>query len=317
MTDRLRVDVPALLARLGIRGERRGRALWAPCPYHEEKEPSWSIIDDVSGSKHGYHHCFGCKEGGGPVALVMQVVGLETPKEAREWLGGASVERVAEEVSVRFEQGRSLRPEFVLPQGVVTAPLGEWVTPARRYAEERGVTPAQVEQWGIGYAVTGRLGGRLVFPVRTAVGRLISYTARTYVGAVKRYLEPGSDEWPDKAAVFGEEWWPEARVVVVVTEGALDGLAVQRAAGLPFGAVYGSELLPGHLARLATFDAVVIASDPDPAGDKLFAAIDGAMRARARVSRARLPAKVDPCKLERMNPGALREVISAALHRDR
>lgn len=312
------VDIPVLLERLGFaKPERRGRALWAPCPFHEERTPSWSIVDDPGGERHGFHHCHGCGEGGGVSALVAHVLDLRNDageldyRAARDWLGGDQERPLP--VTIEIPAPKLARRGLVLPSGVVVAPFARWASPARRYVERRGITGEQVERWGLGYAVDGRLAGRIVFPVRDRLGRLVSYTARDFAGAGRRkYLEPEQDEGADKSAIFGEQHWPDDRKRVVVIEGAPDALAVERVVGGAVGAVYGSQLLPGAIARLSTFREVVVATDPDKAGQKLARAIVGALGRWSTVLRVTMPEGFDAAALAIENPEALRVAVERA-----
>lgn len=52
----------------------KGGNLWACCPFHNEKTPSFS----VSPGKQIYH-CFGCKKGGGVINFVMEMENLSFP----------------------------------------------------------------------------------------------------------------------------------------------------------------------------------------------------------------------------------------------
>jgi DNA primase len=195
---------------------------------------------------------------------------------------------------------------------VQVLPLAAWPSPARDYLSGRGVTQVQVERWGLGYAVDGRLAGRVVFPVRNNVGTLISYTARSFTGEGRRYLEPKIEEGADQGAVFGEEHWdPDECELAVVTEGAMDALAVERATGLPVAAVYGSQILPGHLARLQRWRTLILATDSDPAGDKAAAEISGALGRWTRAVRWRPPEGFDCASLAQRDPARLRSELTS------
>ncbi|MGP0068622.1 MAG: CHC2 zinc finger domain-containing protein, partial [Isosphaeraceae bacterium] len=61
----------------GRRGER-GRRLWWPCPFHEDKNPSFVIDPGKPGWK-----CWGCGEHGDAPALVMQLKGVGFPEAVR------------------------------------------------------------------------------------------------------------------------------------------------------------------------------------------------------------------------------------------
>lgn len=309
------VDVPALLERLGVEGKRRGpREIWACCPLpgHDEKTPSFQIRDDPSDDKHGLWRCLGrCHDGGTPTSLVAKVLGISSC-EAQDWIRGVAEAPPRETLRVELRPTRQSPSGFTLPAGVKIVPLRQWVSPARAYAERRGLTEEQVERWGLGYAVDGRLAGRVVLPWRDTRGSLQGYTARTFVESPKKYLEPDASEGAERAAIYGEQHWPPAgeRDEVVVLEGGFDGFAVERAAGSHFGAVCGSVLLPGHVARLSTWRRVVIASDPDAAGTGLLEAVRAALARWVELRSAALPPGYDCNKLERrFGASALRDVL--------
>lgn len=309
------VDVERLLERLGIEAERRGVWLWAPCPYpdHEEDTPSWHIRDDVDDERHGFHKCFGCGRSGYPVHLVEELLGLDRD-DARDWL--KSSENTAPpklDLEVEIEEP-TVRRSFRLPAGVTLAPLERWVTPARRYAESRNITGAEVDAWGLGYAVDGKLAGRVVLPIRDARGAVVSYAARDYTGqSLRKYLAPGADEGANRAAVFGEHLWGASRDCLVLIEGPVDALAVARLAW-KVGAVQGSNWTPSHLLKLRGWEVILIASDNDKAGNKLADAIReevGASReSTTRVGVLEIPEEEDCASLP---PFALQSLLRLAV----
>lgn len=320
------INVPSLLNRLGIQSKQRGREHWACCPLHEERTPSWQIRDDDRDpDKHGRWRCLGkCHTGGGPVSLVMHLLGIDA-KEAWEWIKSESVhERIP--IGLQFDDDAPDLSRFVfgfrLPNGVQFGPVFEWPKPASNYLEQRGITAEQVDKWGIGYAVDGRLSKRLVFPWRDSFGKLLGYTARAYIPNEKRYLQPKEDERPVRGVVYGEEHWPPpgpARDVLVVIEGEIDGLAIETATGLPFGAACGSQFLPAHAAKISTFKRVVIVGDPDAAGDSFRDAIIGALARHSQVYPVEMPVdekcgRFDPARLlVQRGPDELRRVLEGAL----
>lgn len=315
------VDVPVLLERLGIQAKRKGREWWACCPLHGERTPSWQMRDDPDDAdKHGRWRCLGaCHEGGGPAGLVMRVLGYESARQAWDWIrGNAALPEEERSLSVTVEPAGAalLRRGFHLPEGVRFPPLDEWPSPARSYLLGRGVTEEQIDRWGIGYAVDGWLAGRIVLPWRDAQVRLVGYTARAFLPGQKRYREPRAEEGADRSAVYGEEHWPHpgARKAVIVTEGALDALAVERSVWTPVAALCGSVLLPGHVARLSTFKRVVVAGDPDKAGQGLVEAAVAALSRWVEVRRVSLPEGYDCARLaSEAGTEALAGVLRGAL----
>lgn len=285
-----RVDVGKLLARLGIEARRDGDEFLARCPGHEDAKPSWSIHGTT-----GKHHCFACGFGGTATSLVIHVLDMAqlawTRRDAWEWMRDQGLLVGDGELGLDVELYLQVaKPtSFVLPAGVVVdAPLSAWPTPAARYVASRAIPGHQLRRWGVGYAVGGRLAGRVVFPVRDRRGRLLSYSARTFVGDPVRYLTPHESENPDHAALFGEQAWPAVgeRRRVVVVEGAIKALAVERACSLHVAGVLGATQAsnPSVIAKLATFPEVTILLDNDEAGSKAAHALTGALARHVRTS---------------------------------
>jgi DNA primase len=306
--------VERVLARLGIEAKRQGKEWIALCPSkgHADKHPSWRIRDEEGGEKDGYHQCFPCGFGGGLVELVKELLGLKS-REAKEWLAGDAIAPTPPS-SVEL---RSIPLGFRLPPGVEIAPLDKWPTPARRYAQSRHITSAQVERWGLGYALEGRLQGRLVVPVRDRRGIAQGYTARAFQGQQRRYLEPEAWEGADQGVLFGEQHWAGCHLAtgpLFVVEGAFNALAVERAltqSGPNVVATRGSQLSAAAALKFTGFQTVIVVTDPDPAGDKLADEIAFVLaRQGGRCERARLPEGTDADEVE---PAELREVLDSAV----
>ena len=78
-TERERIDLAAVATRLlgpapGRRGER-GRRLWWPCPFHEDRNPSFCVEPGK-----GWWRCFGCGANGDAANLVMRLQGVGFPE---------------------------------------------------------------------------------------------------------------------------------------------------------------------------------------------------------------------------------------------
>lgn len=294
---------------LGIRYSVRGRRAWARCPFHSDKDPSW-FVDVMKGG----HHCFSCKAGGTLARLVMHVRGVSM-KEAIAFIDGQGKGFEPERVRARiaFRQAEIVRIGFRLPAGVYLKPLAEWPTPFRRYAQdERHITAEQVDRFGLGYALEGKLQGRIVFPVRDARGRVVSYSARDFTDQLEeRYLTPHERDGADLDGLFGENLWParEARTVIVVNEGAINALAVDRAASLPSTSIGGSDVRLLHVAKLSTFPLVILLTDPDLAGNKAAQSFRRMLARHTETVRPRLPKGQDA---DTMSPDALGENLRSA-----
>jgi DNA primase len=310
------IDVPRLLSLLFIKATQRGKAWTALCPSgrHVDAHPSWSIRFDPGSRKNGKMHCFSCGWGGTAVDLVTHVLEL-SPGGAVDFIAERALLEVHPAVSIQLDIGStSVRESCVLPPGVYFDALEDWITQPQKYVRGRRITDEQIARWRIGYAVDGRLQGRFVIPTYDRQGTLLNWTARTYTDDRVRYLSASTTDHPEIDAVFGEEFWAEGRQdsPVIVTEGALNALAVERAATYPFqlAALSGSHLEPGHALKLSRFKQVLILTDPDMAGDKVAAQLVGMLGRHATVSRLRLPVGTDP---DSISVGDLRAQLSESL----
>lgn len=294
-----RVDVKGVLTRLGIKFVARGKRLWASCPNHTERTPSWSMWDDPAEPWHGHHVCFGCGFTGWPDTLVAHIDGC-TPKEAAQRIEQDMVQQPLPDAIDVEVSDKLTRHNFELPNEIKFGPIDSWPTPPRRYIESRNVPEWQIARWGLGYAIAGDQQGRIVVPVRTEEGVLVGYTGRTFTGHRTRYK---TSKGATPGIFHGEEHWTN-RAMVIVTEGTFDSFAIERAltSGGTYrpnvAAVWGSQVLPAHLAKLSNFALVVVATDPDRAGDAAFEAFAGALCRHTEVRRMVFPAGSDAAELD-------------------
>jgi DNA primase len=228
-----------------------------------------------------------------------------TAKDAFEWMRAQNLMRgrgdlaLNVEVALEFHRARS----FQLPSGVRQTTLASWPTPAIRYVETRHIFGHQIRRWNIGYAVDGRLSGRIVFPVYNEQNQLASYSARTFTGAQPRYLTPSASEFPDEGVLFGEQFWPrrEHRSRIVVVEGAIKALSVERAVGGYVAGVLGATQAknPRIASKLSTFSEVVILLDDDAAGDEAAQVLHSTLARHVKARRVKtLGIAVDDAPME-------------------
>jgi hypothetical protein len=310
----MRPPVAKVLEKLGVVAKLRNRSFWTencPLPSHGPPNPAhrWQnfFVRADDHPRKGQYHCFSCKAGGGLADLVAALLAIER-EAAVDWLKALPEQppELGAGVRVRYEEVGGRGYTLRLPAGVEQIPLARWNGVAREYARSRGIEDWQVERWRIGVAVEGRLEGRIVLPTYAADGRLLDYAARTYVGDPKRYLAASEAEHPVRGAVFGEQWWKPGFPLAVVFEGALNGLAVERAligcgvgdCPICLAGLSGSDGADARrLTKLARFERLVLVTDPDRAGRAAADAIEYALRATARTARANIPAGMDAADL--------------------
>jgi DNA primase len=301
MTAPSRIEVVMGALKIDV-ARSRGRRAWALCPFHTDHDAT-NFFVRTTGDHAGTFHCFACKAKGNLIALVMHVRGIDF-KAAKAFITTLGKNYEPPRARVRVVERPAIlgRQRFALPRECIMGePLAAWATLARRYVDSRAISAEEIERYGLGYAVDGRLAGRVVFPVRVGPRATpASYSARSFVGAERKYLTPHETEGADLDAMFGEHLWPASpddRDVICVTEGAINALACARATDFEASSISGSDVRPGHVIKLATFDCVVLLTDPDAAGDKAARGLASSLGRRSNVVRVRLPVGKDAADL--------------------
>ena len=194
--------------------KRRGASLWACCPFHNEKTPSFAVTP-----AKGIYKCFGCGKSGSAVGFVMEYEHMTYP-EALRYLArkyGIEIkeeEETAEQIAAR-QRSESLlaASEFAFNffRQQLQEPEGKAI--GWKYFRERGLLPETIEKYGLGWAPkskeaftlsakaqgykdeylleTGlcsqwedgslhdRFYDRVIFPIHSVSGRVIAFGGRT------------------------------------------------------------------------------------------------------------------------------------------
>ncbi|MEZ6023022.1 MAG: DNA primase [Hyphomonadaceae bacterium] len=123
---------------------------WACCPFHQEKSPSFHVLDSK-----GVFKCFGCGEKGDVFTLTMKLEGLSFPE---------AVEKIAEYAGMPLpkdeyeDRGETDRRKRLFALAARTAELyanalrSSGGADARRYLENRGLGREEWDRFGIGLA---------------------------------------------------------------------------------------------------------------------------------------------------------------------
>jgi DNA primase len=74
-----RIDLASLVAERGIQLERKGRNLFALCPFHRETTASFVVTPH-----RGLFHCFGCGVAGDVVGFIVRYDGVSFPEAVRK-----------------------------------------------------------------------------------------------------------------------------------------------------------------------------------------------------------------------------------------
>jgi DNA primase len=333
---RTRADIVEIIG-AQVRLKRAGRNYVGLCPFHNEKTPSFSV-----NAERGFFHCFGCGAGGSVFDFIMRVEGLtfvETLESLARRYGivlpeptGSSSPPVGERDALALvNQTAAEFFEHVLwktADGVV----------ARDYLKNRGITEETARAFMLGFAparpanftaVIDKRGmleaamkaglvkrydgrppydmfrGRLMFPIRDTLGRVIGFSGRVLDQSLPKYINsPESPIYSKARALYGIY---EARQTIakvdraIVVEGNIDVIALWQAGFKETVAPLGTALTVDQLRLLARQTHNIFACfDGDAAGRKAsLRALEVFLRADLFGRGVFIPAGLDPDTLVR------------------
>lgn len=194
---------------------RRGADLWACCPFHGEKTPSFHVIPSK-----GQYHCFGCHKGGSAVGFVMDYEHLSYVEALRYLARKYNIEIVEKEETAEDIANRQRNESLLLVSEYAGKFFKEQLhtdegrSVGLEYFHSRGLEDATIEKYGLGWAPSSRHAltdaakaagykdeylletglcaaydsdnrlhdrfyDRVVFPIHSMSGRVIAFGART------------------------------------------------------------------------------------------------------------------------------------------
>jgi len=283
-------DFETVLSFYGIDYKGKGEQLTISCPFHNEKTPSCKVH---SGKK--VFNCFGCGAGGNVLEfIVMKEHG--NPKDSADFRKGAlkAVEimgdtdrmgqksRSEHSTMTKTSQTTSHNPSSQKSQNLDDSRLKEnkvlefALTPdsKHRFLENRGLTQAQISEFGLGYQNRGMMKNRIVFPIHNENNELIAYSGRWVDEEVPkgemRYKLP---EGFYKSLVLYNlnrviTQFPNTKHIVIV-EGFWSAIRLHTA-GIPVVSCFGTSLSNEQMALLKKvgIEQVTLLFDGDDAGRK-------------------------------------------------
>ncbi|PZX50963.1 DNA primase [Algoriphagus chordae] len=137
--------------------KKKGQNLWANCPFHGEKTPSFSI----SPAKQIYK-CFGCGKAGDPIQFIMDIEGIGFQEAIKHIAGRYGIEIEEDETRTPEQnEAQNERESLLIALGfardffVKNLQTAEGKSIGLSYFKERGFTPAIIEKFDLGYALDG------------------------------------------------------------------------------------------------------------------------------------------------------------------
>ncbi len=283
-----------------VRLERRGSRYVGLCPFHSEKTPSFSVSPE-----NNLFYCFGCHKGGNVFTFVMEIEHLSFVEAAKHLAEKAGVHldltqqgegsRETDALEELYERTAKMFHYFF-----ASTEEGER---ARRYTEERAIDRQTAELFGFGFSPTDRkwlyrflrkknysaeflarsglfsrrypeitlFSGRLIFPIRSAGGKVIAFGGRSLDGSEPKYLNsPETELYQKRNALFGLfEGGKEIRKKreVLIVEGYFDAIAFYQAGIARAVAPLGTSLTDDQAKILKRYaDRALLIFDGDEAG---------------------------------------------------
>ncbi len=200
---------------------RRGREFVGLCPFHHEKSPSFTVVEEKN-----FYHCFGCGAHGDVIGFTMRTEGLPFP-EAVERLAGDAGLALPERDPRAEEQARVAKTLYDANEAAAEWFAAQLYTPEGRtgldYFKRRGLSDATIARFRLGYAPDARdavkralvpkgyseaqlleagllvkpddgrspydrFRGRVMFPISDKRGRVIAFGGRVLGDEKPKYL---------------------------------------------------------------------------------------------------------------------------------
>ena len=135
--------------------KRKGQNLWAPCPFHNEKSPSFSVNPAKS-----LYKCFGCGKAGGVVQFVMDVEGTSYV-EALKYLAKKYAITIEEEEKTPQQQleQNERDSQFIVSDYAknhfhrLLLNSEEGMSIGYGYLKERGLNLSTIQTFELGYSL--------------------------------------------------------------------------------------------------------------------------------------------------------------------
>jgi DNA primase len=285
---------------------KRSGASWKGlCPFHGEKTPSFHVYDK------GFFKCFGCSVGGDVIKFVELYEKVTFPEAVRQLASRFGLPVPEPEDGRQDPEGQRDREGILRAHEVAAAWFRDQLAgpagaPARRLLASRGLTPATIEQLGVGYAppqweglkarliqegfaqdwilktglfvereggvLRDRFRNRLMIPIARDNGAIIAFGGRAMEeGQVPKYLNsPETAIYVKGRTLYGLHLTKAAIAKAkhaVMVEGYFDVAQALQAGISNVVASSGTALTPAQARLLKRFASkVVLSFDPDAAG---------------------------------------------------
>lgn len=287
--------------------KKAGANFKAPCPFHNEKTPSFMVSDEKQ-----IWHCFGCGQGGDVLTFIQQIEGIEFYDALKMLAQKAGVELKTGQRPVASQKGRLLdllddTAEFY-HRLFLEHPKATY---AREYIKQRGLNDETIATYKIGYSPDAwqiaseflkkkgysdnelqsagltvqrndkngyydRFRNRLMFPITNSFGATVGFSARILdeeKDKMGKYINsPQSEVYNKSQVLYG---LPNAKLTikqtdsVIVVEGQMDVITAWQAGTKNIVASSGTALTVEQVKAIKRFTTnVSLCFDSDKAGEQ-------------------------------------------------
>ncbi len=301
-----RADIVEVIDRR-VRLKKSGRNYMAYCPFHDEKTPSFSVNQEKQ-----FYHCFGCGASGNAIGFLMAFENLDFPRAVESLAQLQGVEVPREQLSEQEQKTQRVQQDLcaLLEQAAAYFQRQLQQHPqadkARAYLQQRGLSEAVIQQYGIGYAPPGwdnlmqhllsagwqeslllesgmlvdrddtgkrydRFRDRVMFPIRDLRGRVIAFGGRVLTDEKPKYLNsPETPVFSKGRELYGLHEASRSKSTLarlVVVEGYMDAVALAQFGLAGAVATLGTAAGTAHLEKAFRYaNEVVFCFDGDEAG---------------------------------------------------
>lgn len=221
--------------------KKKGQNMWACCPFHDEKTPSFSVAPNK-----GIYKCFGCGKAGDSIQFIMDLEGLNFPEAIRQLADKYGIEIEETESSPEQQEAYNERESLYIVLNFATEyfkdllhnhPQGKSI--GLSYFKERGFSNATIAEFDLGFTLDqwdglikaakaaghseellekagliikkedktyDRFRNRVIFPIHSISGKPIAFGARILINDKKqpKYINsPETDVYHKSEVLYG------------------------------------------------------------------------------------------------------------------
>jgi DNA primase len=213
--------------------KKKGQNLWACCPFHNEKTPSFSVAPNK-----GIYKCFGCGKAGDAIQFIMDLEGLSFPEAIKQLAEKYGIEIEEDERLPEQQEAYNEKESLYIVLNYATNYYKDLLhnheegkSIGLSYFKERGFSKQTIEKFNLGYALNSwdgllkaaqsaghseelleksgliikkeetdkvydRFRNRVIFPVHSISGKPIAFGARILIKDKKQPKYINSPETP-------------------------------------------------------------------------------------------------------------------------